>query len=81
VHFGTRRGKYIVPLKYGVQLVMHHFTLKIFDTNGQQVSVILLLWLRHILIISQTDGTKFSEEFHVLGLFNIRSFHLFCVSV
>jgi hypothetical protein len=74
--------KYIVPLKYGDQLVMHHFTIKMCDTNGQHVSGILLSWLKHILlVISQTDGAKFSEEFHVLVLANIHSFHLLCESV
>jgi hypothetical protein len=53
-----------------------------FDTNVQHVSVILLSLLNHILpIISQIDETKCSEEFYVLGLSKLRSFHLLCVSV
>jgi hypothetical protein len=77
VNCGTRHEKFIVPIKYGDQLVTYHFTLKMFDTNGQQISVILLSMLKHILrIISQIDGTKCNEKFHALGLSNLRSFNL-----
>jgi hypothetical protein len=52
VHCETLHRKYIVPLKYGDQLVMHHFTIKMFDTNGQQESVMLLSWLKQTVFIS-----------------------------
>jgi hypothetical protein len=78
VHCGTRHRKYIVLLKYGDQLVSYasFYSLNVWLMASR--CLILLSRLKHfLLIISATDGTKFSEEFHALGLFNLLIFFTF----